>query len=334
MKQNGACKDFFEGEKTPYRPGYIDLYESGLLAKRAQALENVLESCRLCPRKCGANRLKGSLGACKVDARPKVAAINIHLWEEPPLSCNGGSGTIFFSGCTLECLFCQNYPISQLGVGRYMSAEDLASEMMKLQNRGAQNINFVTPTHQVAALVRAVFLAVPLGFRLPIVYNTSGYESLETLRLLEGIVDIYLPDIKYADEGAARFCSGRADYVMHNRAALLEMWRQVGLLQVDSAGIARRGLLIRHLVLPENLSGTQESMRFLAANIGAEVWVSLMNQYFPAHKALQTQSLDRKTTREEYERAFDVLAQLGIENGFVQSDPEDDLEPPFRRTPT
>ena len=197
------------------------------------------------------------MGACGVDARPKVAAVSIHPWEEPPISGTRGSGTIFFSGCTLKCLFCQNYPISQLGVGRTMGVEELAEGMLTLQRKGAHNLNLVTATHQMAAVVQALLLAIPRGFRLPLVHNGSGYERVEVLELLDGIVDIYLPDIKYADPKVAQRCSGRSDYVAYNRRALLEMWRQVGPLKVDADGIACRGLLVRHLVLPEDLSGTR-----------------------------------------------------------------------------
>lgn len=305
-------------------PGYVTLYENGSLMERAAILDEMLTCCELCPRRCRVNRKAGQLGACGVDDRPKTAAINIHPWEEPPISGVHGSGTVFFSGCTMKCLFCQNYPISQLGVGRILTAEDLAREMLKLQERGAHNINLVTPTHQTPVFIQSLLTAVPLGLRIPIVYNTSGYETIETLRLLEGVVDIYLPDIKYDDPAAARFCSRSADYVAHNRAALLEMWRQVGPIRVDREGIAYKGMLVRHMVLPQNLSGTRDCLAFLAREIGPEVWVSLMNQYFPAHKAIHTPPLDRKTTREEYERAIEALEEFGLDNGFIQECPDDE----------
>ena len=254
-----------------------------------------------------------------MEARPKVAAFSIHPWEEPPISGTHGSGTVFFSGCTLKCLFCQNYPISQLGVGRYMSVEELAEGMLDLQAKGAHNINLVTATHQMAAVVQALLLAVPEGFRLPIVHNGSGYERVEVLELLDGIVDIYLPDIKYADAQIAQRCSGRSDYVACNRPALLEMWRQVGQLKVDADGIARRGMLVRHLVLPEDLAGTRESLAFLAAGMGPDVWISLMHQYFPAHQALHNPPLDRKVTKQEYAEAFRTVCEFGLENGFIQA---------------
>jgi putative pyruvate formate lyase activating enzyme len=279
----------------------------------------MLADCTLCPRRCRVNRRAGELGACGVDARPKVAAVNLHLWEEPPISGTSGSGTIFFSGCTLKCLFCQNYPISQKGVGRYLAIEDLGQKMLALQKKGAHNINLVTGTHQMPAVVAALLAIIPAGFRLPLVHNTSGYERVEVLRLLEGIVDIYIPDIKYADPAAAERCSRRSDYVAFNRPALLEMWRQVGPLKVDAAGIAYRGLLIRHLVLPEDLSGTSENLAFVAREFGPEVWISLMHQYFPAHEALNIPPLNRRVSKCEYERAFNIATRLGLENGFVQA---------------
>lgn len=304
-------------------PGFLALHERGLLAGKAEALRGRLRSCTLCPRECRVDRMSGQKGACGVADRPKVAAMSIHPWEEPPLSGSNGSGTIFFSGCTLSCVFCQNFPISQLGVGREMEVKDLAEGMADLQRRGAHNLNLVTSTHQMAAVVEALVLAASRGFRLPVVYNTSGYEHLETLRLLDGIVDIYLPDIKYADPEAARKYSGRADYVIHNRAALVEMWRQVGPLRMDEEGVAVKGMLVRHLVLPDRLSGSLECLRFLAGELGPEVWVSLMNQYFPAHLAHDVTPLDRKTTEEEYAHACSLLNRFGLENGFVQSSCED-----------
>ncbi len=301
------------------RPPYLELLETGELSRRAECLDARLERCDLCPRACGVDRKSEKTGYCGVGSLPRVASINLHPWEEPLISGTRGSGTIFFAGCTLKCIFCQNYPISQLGVGREMSVEDLASGMLDLQNKGAHNINLVTSTHQMPAVVRALVSAARRGLRVPLVYNSSGYESLETLRLLDGIIDVYLPDIKYSDPETARKYSGAADYVSCNREALVEMWRQVGPIRTDAEGIARKGMIVRHLVLPENLSGSGECLSFLARRIGVQVWVSLMNQYFPAHKGPSTPPLDRKATKEEYEAAFAAMTELGILNGFVQS---------------
>jgi putative pyruvate formate lyase activating enzyme len=299
-------------------PGYLRLLETGELAERARLLDAMQSPCALCPRRCGVDRKSGRTGVCGADHRPKIAAASIHMWEEPPITGMRGSGTIFFSGCTLQCIFCQNYPISQLGTGRILTPEELARQMLRLQKRGAHNINLVTPTHQAPAFVQALLVAASEGLRIPIVYNTSGYETVEALRLLEGIVDVYLPDIKYDSPEAARLCSRRPDYVSHNRAALLEMWRQVGPIRTDAEGLAYRGMLVRHMVLPDNLAGSEKCFEFLAREIGPDVWVSLMNQYFPAYKALQVPPLDRKATSDEYESAFEALERLGLHNGFVQ----------------
>ena len=304
------------------RPGsagsYLELFKTGELLRRAQALDARLGRCDLCPRACGVDRKSAKLGYCGIGSLPRVASINLHPWEEPPISGTRGSGTIFFSGCTLRCIFCQNYPISQLGVGREMSVDDLASGMLDLQNKGAHNINLVTSTHQMPAVVRALLPAAQRGLRIPLVYNSSGYESIETLRLLDGIIDVYLPDIKYADSEIALKYSGAADYVSCNRAALVEMWRQAGPLRTDADGIAVKGMIVRHMVLPEDLSGSGECLSFLARTMGRQVWVSLMNQYFPAHKGPFTPPLDRKVTQEEYDVAFAAMTGLGILNGFVQ----------------
>ncbi|MGC9197234.1 MAG: radical SAM protein [Syntrophobacteraceae bacterium] len=300
------------------RPGYLDLFESGELLRRAKALEAKLKRCDLCPRQCGVDRTNGALGYCGVGCLPRVASVNLHHWEEPPISGTGGSGTLFFSGCTLGCIFCQNYPISQMGVGKDISIEELAHGMLQLQKKGAHNINLVTSTHQMPAVVKALVLAAQKGLAIPLVYNSSGYESIKTLKLFDQIIDIYLPDIKYCDPRAAGKYSGAPDYVERNREALIEMWTQVGPLLTDNSGIAFKGMMVRHLVLPQNLAGSQQSFSFLARHMGSQVWVSLMNQYFPAHKGPITPPLDRKTTEEEYEAAFAALTQLGILNGFAQ----------------
>lgn len=299
-------------------PAYIRALHSGTLQAKAAALKERLKACDLCPRRCGVDRLSGQLGFCRTDGRLKVAAVSVHPWEEPPIAGTRGSGTIFFSGCTLRCLFCQNYPISQLGVGRVMSPEELAEKMLRLQRRGVHNINLVTPTHQMPQFVEALIIAAQRGLRLPVVYNSSGYERVSLIRELEGIIDIYLPDIKFASAEAAARCCGRADYGVQNRRALLAMWRQVGPLQCNSDGVAVRGLLVRHLVLPGDLSETVQCLSFLRRALGKEVWVSLMDQYFPAHKALQTPPLDRKPSAEEIQAALDTAWRLGLRFGFTQ----------------
>ncbi len=247
------------------------------------------------------------------------------MWEEPPITGARGSGTIFFSGCTGRCRFCQNYPISQLGYGNTVSIDRFAEMMLELQGRGAHNINFVTPTHFVPQILAAVDRAAGQGLHVPLVYNTSGYDTVETLRLLEGVIDIWLPDAKYADDAVARRISGFPRYVAHNRAALREIYRQVGAeLVLDEQGIARRGMIIRHLVLPGGLAGTADVMRWIAAELSPLVHVSIMDQYFPAYKVLDDPILGRKITSEEYEAALEAFDVAGLENGWLQEHEECD----------
>jgi putative pyruvate formate lyase activating enzyme len=242
----------------------------------------------------------------------------VHNGEEPPISGERGSGTIFLSGCTLSCRFCQNFPISQLGNGQELTTRALVERMLRLQRQGVHNINFVTPTHYLPQILASLWLAVPLGFRLPLVWNSSGYEKVDALRLLEGAVAIYLPDMKYADDEPAARLSGAPGYCAINRLAVTEMLRQVGHLQLDDHGLALQGLIIRHLVLPNNLAGTEETLRWIAANLGRETHISLMRQYFPAHQAGETPGISRKITEEEYDRAVEWLEECGLENGWVQ----------------
>ena len=305
-------------DETLY-PSYLSLAAKGLLHSRVEEAYERLAACDLCPRECGVNRLKGELGYCRSGALTKVASWNVHRGEEPPISGERGSGTIFFSNCTAHCLFCQNYPISQLGVGREVSAEQLAGMMLELQRLGCHNINLVTPTHFVPQFLAALEVAASRGLRIPILYNTSGYDRTETLRLLEGVIDIYLPDAKYADDAVARRLSGFKEYVSHNRAALLEMRRQVGCdLLLNGQGIATRGMIIRHLVLPHGLSQTSEVLRWIAENLSRKVHISLMSQYFPAHKAVGDAELGRRLAPEEYEAALAAFEAAGLENGWQQ----------------
>jgi putative pyruvate formate lyase activating enzyme len=302
-----------------FEPGYLSLDREGDLGRRVSHGAELLRSCVLCPRRCGKDRLAGQAGWCRAGALARVASWNLHQWEEPPISGWTGSGTIFFSHCTARCLFCQNYPISQLGVGREVTPTGLAGMMLELQAKGAHNINLVTPTHFVPQFLQALAVAIPQGFRLPIVYNTSGYDSAETLELLDGIVDMYLPDAKYADDQAAKRISGYTNYVCANRAALREMLRQVGdELVLDDLGIARHGMIVRHLVLPQGLSQTAEVLAWLAANLSPRVWVSLMDQYFPAHKAIGHPLLGQKLAAGEYAAAVDAFHAAGLQNGWLQ----------------
>jgi len=254
---------------------------------------------------------------CRSGLKPKIASYNIHNGEEPPVSGPRGSGTIFFSGCGLRCIFCQNFPISQLLNGNEVSVEEVAGYMLFLQKKGAHNINFVTPTHYVPQIVEAVYIASQRGLKLPLVYNSSGYEELQTLKLLDGIIDIYLPDMKYSsDENALKY-SGVNNYVEINRLAIKEIYRQVGPLTTDEHGIARRGLIIRHLVLPGDISGTEDVLRFIC-ELDPAIPVSLMSQYFPAHRANNFPELKRHLKREEYTRMLHLLEKYMLENGWVQ----------------
>ncbi|MBI1922601.1 MAG: radical SAM protein [Geobacter sp.] len=297
---------------------YLDLYKSGELLDRVREAFGRLKSCDLCPHECRVNRLAGETGVCRSGAHPKVASVNVHRGEEPPITGTHGSGTIFFSGCTLRCRFCQNFPISQLGNGEEITAAGLASRMLKLQRQGVHNINFVTPTHFLPQILAALYLAVPQGFRVPLVWNSSGYEKADALVLLEGVADVYLPDMKYVDDDAAVRFSSAPGYREVNRRAVKEMLRQVGHLETDEEGVAMRGLLIRHLVLPEGGAGSVGTLRWISENLGQETHISLMKQFFPAHEAAGVPGIHRKVTDEEYEEAVAALEDAGLENGWVQ----------------
>ncbi len=289
------------------------------LNQRIEAAYELLSPCRVCPRECGVDRLKDSrLGFCRSGLNPIISSASPHHGEEPPLSGTRGSGTVFFTNCNLRCVYCQNYPISQLGNGAEKTAAELACQMVRLQEQGCHNVNLVTPTHFVPQFLKALGLARERGFNLPLVYNSSGYDAVETLQLLDGIVDIYLPDMRYGDDGASMEYSVAPQYVEVNRAAVREMFRQVGNLALDENGIAKRGLIIRHLVLPHGLSGTERVMKFLAEEISKNVYISLMSQYFPAHKANEFKELSRRITTDEYEDARRIMEKYGLENGWMQ----------------
>jgi putative pyruvate formate lyase activating enzyme len=297
---------------------YLDLYQSGELLRRVKAAYARLKSCDLCPFDCRVNRLAGETGVCRSGAHPKVASTNVHRGEEPPISGSRGSGTVFFSNCNLACRFCQNFPISQFGNGEELTTLELAARMLKLQRQRAHNLNLVTPSHFLPQILAALYLAVKDGFRLPIVWNSNGFESVDALELLDGVVDIFLPDMKYAAEEPAVSFSSAPNYREINRAAVREMFRQVGQLQLDEEGVALRGLIIRHLVLPGGQAGSRETLRWIADNPGMETHVSLMRQYFPAHLATGMPGINRKITDEEYAEAVEALEEAGLENGWVQ----------------
>jgi len=277
----------------------------------------LLEKCSVCPRNCNVNRLKNEIGFCKIGKNPKVSAYNLHFGEEPPISGTHGSGTIFFTGCNLRCVFCQNYPISQLHNGNEITVEKLAEIMMTLQNQNADNINLVTPTHIVPQIIEAVLLAKKKGFNIPIVYNSGGYEKVETIKLLDGIIDMYMPDAKYSDDKSAKKYSDARDYWKVNKAALKEMHRQVGDLQIKN-GIAVKGLLIRHLVLPENIAGSKKVFEFISKEISPKTYISIMSQYHPANRTDEFPELQRKITDKEYLRVINWAGEFGLTRGWRQ----------------
>lgn len=293
---------------------YRRLWESGELQARASRARELLRGCVVCPRACRVNRLQGERGVCGGGAQAEVASWGPHHGEEPPLSGWAGSGTIFFSGCSLQCVFCQNADISQGPPGRPVSAQTLARLMLSLQEAGCHNVNLVTPTHFVPQILEALTQAIPAGLHLPIVYNTSGYDSVETLRLLDGVVDIYMPDLKYTDAAVARRLSGVDDYPAVAMDAIREMHRQVGDLEVGPDGLARRGLLVRHLVLPNGLAGTPEAMRFLAG-LSPDTYVNIMGQYRPCFRAASYPEIARRPTAEELLDAVAAARRAGIHRG-------------------
>ena len=296
-----------------FQPAYLALAASGELAKRAETAYRHLEDCDLCARYCRVNRRKGIEGAvCRTGERAVVASYGAHHGEEDPLRGGAGSGTIFFSWCNLRCVFCQNWDISQRGVGREVEPREIADMMLALQAQGCHNINFVSPSHVVAQIIAAVADAAARGLRLPLVYNTGGYDSLEALALLEGIVDIYMPDMKYGDSALAHKYSKVRNYVEVNRAAVNEMRRQVGDLVLDENGIAQRGLLVRHLVMPHGTAGTGEVLAFLARDVSRNTYLNLMDQYRPAYRAGEFPDLDRPITGEEYREALAIAARHGL----------------------
>jgi putative pyruvate formate lyase activating enzyme len=297
---------------------YLKLYESGELLQRVQQAYLRLAACDLCPHACGVNRIKGERGICESGLKPKISSANVHMGEEPPISGTKGSGTIFLTGCSLNCLFCQNFPISQLGNGEEITTGELADRMLRLQRQRVHNINFVTPTHFMPQILAALWLSIPQGFKLPIVWNSSGYEKSDVLRLLDGIVSIYLPDMKYSDNTTAVQMSSAPGYCEINRAAVVEMLRQVGHLRMNEKGVATRGLIIRHLVLPGDRAGSLKTLPWIAENLGKETHIALMSQYFPAHKASNMEGMNRILNHEEYDAAVKASERAGLDNGWVQ----------------
>ncbi len=304
------------------QPSYLALKQTGELQERGRMLWSMMSKCRLCPRECSVNRLEGQEGFCHASSKLIVASHHPHFGEEAPLVGKGGSGTIFFSNCSLRCVFCINWEISHLGSGDETSLQELADMMIHLQKLGCHNINLVTPTHYVAHIVLAVGIAADKGLRLPLVYNTCGWERLEILRHLDGVVDIYLPDFKYGDGiSAARYSAGADSYPTITKNALLEMHRQVGVAKPDTDGIIRHGLMIRHLVMPNNVSASCEVIRWIAQNLPNETYVNIMSQYRPCYKALHYPPASRPVSAEEYKQVVEAARDAGLTNLDIQGFP-------------
>lgn len=293
-------------------PSYMDLVASGALEDRIHAAGELLKACRVCPRECGVDRTLGETGVCRTGALAMVSSHGPHFGEEDPLVGSGGSGTIFFTHCNLLCLFCQNYDISHLGHGRDAGPYTLARMMNELAGLGVHNINFVTPTHVLPMILEALPMAVADGFRLPLVYNSGGYDAVETLKLLDGIFDIYMPDFKFWSEEAGRNYCGVPDYARRAREAIVEMHRQVGDLEMDENGLARRGLLVRHLVMPEDIAGTRDICRFLVNDVSADTYINVMGQYRPCGQAMDYPELARSLSSAEFEAAVNVARREGL----------------------
>ena len=305
-----------------FEPAYLTLYRSGELKKRGEELWNMMKSCELCPRKCGTNRLDGDEGFCQASSQLEISSYHPHFGEEDSLVGKGGSGTIFFTNCGLRCVFCINWEISQGGRGKSASIEDMAQMMLKLQEMGCHNINLVTPTHYSPHIVLAVNMAAGKGLRLPLVYNTCGWERLEIVKKLDGIVDIYLPDFKYSSgKMAAKYSSDSETYPEITKAALLEMHRQVGIAKPASDGLMYRGLMIRHLVMPNRVGGTKEVIEWIAENLPKDTYFNIMSQYTPTYKAFEYSEISRRITWREYAEAMRWAKEAGLTNLDIQGWP-------------
>lgn len=319
---------------TDNGPGYLGLFRSGELERRVRRLEARLAECDICPRECRAGRTRGKVGHCETGLLAPVASVGAHHGEEPVLSGSRGSGTIFFGNCNLRCVYCQNYQISQEPERQQrieMEPGAIAERMLYLQDElKCHNINLVTPSHVVPQIMSALLQAVPKGLRLPLVYNTSSYDSLATLEELDGVIDIYLADLRYASDELAQKYSHVRRYVESSRAAIGEMYRQVGDVELDREGVARKGLIVRHLILPNDIAGSEESLTWLAREVSPTVAVSIMSQYYPTNRAHKYKELDRKITPAEYQAVADLVAALGFENGWLQGmDAPESYRPDF-----
>lgn len=280
--------------------------------------QNRLTKCEICPHKCKINREIGNIGRCKANDKVKIALYSIHKFEEPCITGNNGSGTVFFSNCNLNCIYCQNYEISQLGKGKEITINELADIFIELQNKNVENINLITPTSYALHIIEAIKIAKRNGLKIPIIYNTNAYENVETLKLLEGYIDVYLPDLKYYDNELGKKYSKIDNYFDIATKAIKEMYRQVGVTKLDENGIIQRGVMIRHLVLPNNIENSKNILKWIKENIDEKVYINIMAQYFPTYKAKEDEILNRKLTKEEYEKIENYVYELGIENGYMQ----------------
>jgi len=313
---NAGCK---EKQALTFKPGYLKLHRSGELKKRGEKMWAMMENCELCPRMCGVNKLKGEKGFCQATSQLEISSYHPHFGEEESLVGKGGSGTIFMTNCGLRCVFCINWEVSQGGQGAARSIEDFANMMLELQKRGCLNINVVTPTHYSPHIVLAVDMAASKGLKLPLVYNTCGWERVEILKILDGIVDIYLPDYKYANgENAAKYSSGADTYPEVTQKALLEMFRQVGTAEPARDGLMYRGLMIRHLVMPNEVSGTIDVIDWITKNLPKDTYLNLMSQYRPMYKAFDFPEISRRITRKEYAEVVNRAKAAGLTNLDIQ----------------
>ncbi len=304
---------------SDFEPAYLELYKTGELKKRGEELWSIMEHCELCPRMCGVNRIEGQEGFCRASAQLEISSFNPHYGEEPPLVGKGGSGTIFLTNCGLRCVFCINWQTSHEGLGESCTIMDMAKMMLRLQQLGCKNINVVTPTHYAPHIVLALDSAADYGLRLPLVYNTCGWERLEILKLLDGIVDIYLPDFKYSNSGMARkYSAGASAYPEVTQKALLEMHQQTGTAISAPDGIMYRGLMIRHLVMPNNVSGSKDVIGWITENLPADTYVNIMSQYRPMYKANEYPDIARPVNRSEYFDVVDYAEEAGLTNLEIQ----------------
>ncbi|MFA5373837.1 MAG: radical SAM protein [Candidatus Omnitrophota bacterium] len=301
------------------KPAYLEAYNNGTLDRAIAQTRKILSSCAICPRKCRVNRLKDQKGFCKTGEKARVYSFMAHHGEEPPVSGKRGSGTIFFSFCNMACVYCQNFEFSQQGgEGKEVTSEELANIMLELQGFGCHNINLVSPTHVMPQILQALKSAIKSGLNIPLVYNSGGYELAEMIRLMDGLIDIYLPDMRYADNETAKKYSSANDYPEYNRQAVKEMHRQSGTAEINGSGIMTKGLIIRHLVLPGDISGTDKIMKFISEELSPETYISLMSQYFPCYKSGDFPELSRRISLEEYESAQTIMEKYGLHNGWIQ----------------